>query len=131
MWVHYKTHTSFILCIFFVINEDFVCFKQSVPYTWKKVGILFEGFEIHDTICENSCVLDFKVEPFGGPHIDSLNILILNLPLNWLPSKNLEIIFGQKDGSFSFTIQVHVNIAFGCHRMVAIFFYHRQTMNHK
>jgi hypothetical protein len=34
--------------------EDSICFEQSVPYTWKKMGLSFEGFKVHDANCENN-----------------------------------------------------------------------------
>ncbi len=50
----------------FVTCEEFVRFEQLVPYTWKKVGFIFEGFKVHNANCENNSLLNFKVKPLGG-----------------------------------------------------------------
>ncbi len=55
--------------------EDFICFEQSMTGTWKKNGSSLEGFKVHNTNCENNCVLDFKVEPLGGTTIKGKIIL--------------------------------------------------------
>jgi hypothetical protein len=49
-----------------VTCEEFVRFEQLVPYTWKKVGFIFEGFKVHNANCENNSLLNFKVKPLGG-----------------------------------------------------------------
>ncbi len=66
VWVHYKTHIFVIPCIFFLTCEDFVCSKQLVPYTWKKVGVFWKALKFIVQIVK-TIVLDFKSKPLRGP----------------------------------------------------------------
>ncbi len=56
-------------------------------------GSPLEGFKDHNANCENNCVLDLNVEPFGGPHIDLLYI-----------KKNLTLIYVTLDLNFYLTL---------------------------
>ncbi len=40
----------------FVMCDDSIFFMQSVPSTWKKMGVLLKGFKVHSTNYENNCV---------------------------------------------------------------------------
>jgi hypothetical protein len=42
-------------------------FEASNAIHFEENEILFEGFEVDDTTCENIYVLDFRVKPLGRP----------------------------------------------------------------
>jgi hypothetical protein len=74
VWVQYKTHTFIISCTFFLMCEDSTCLFTISAIQLEENESLLEGFEVHDTNCENNYVLNLKVKPFGGPHTNSFYI---------------------------------------------------------
>jgi hypothetical protein len=54
--------------------EDSTCLFTISAIQLEENESLLEGFEVHDTNCENNYVLNLKVKPFGGPHTNSFYI---------------------------------------------------------
>jgi hypothetical protein len=66
--VHYKTHTWVIINIYF-FDVWRLCLLTTIGATHVEESVTFlEGGEVHNSNCENNCVLDFIVEPLEDPN---------------------------------------------------------------
>ncbi len=86
-WAHYKTHTFVISCIFFLMCEDFIFFEQSMPYTWKKVGVLWRALKSTTLIVKTIMCWTSRLNLLEDPHTNYTWLYIyfssklnLNLP---------------------------------------------------
>jgi len=145
VWVHYKTHVSFILCFKKKMTyEDFVCFEQLIPYTWKKWVSFLKALKFMTPLVKTIVCWTLVLNLLEDPNIDSFNIFIFNLPLIWsilFAIQKLGIHFWSKRWiifiyhlgpcKYCFWMPLNGGNIFSSHKIWQCFFYHRQTMTHK
>jgi hypothetical protein len=74
--------------------EDFVCFKQPMTYTWKKVGVLWRALKFTTSIVKTIVCWTLGLNFLEDPHTDSLYTFILNLTLIYTTlNPNLPLIY--------------------------------------